>query len=280
MAADLNEQVEPLACIQIILIAILRQPKATHEFHDEIGPARFRGVSVQHPAMFDDPSAPAPAARIESRDDGLGVHAQLDDLERHAPAHQPPVPPCALRRTRLRRFVAAICTVQPACRYSSTTAGPSRCLLRRAAGISPAARPRRNVPWQKRFSFVVCANISSTTSAQLRIASARLVEEAATLLHVSGAHGRVEHRIFHLLGGAHPVINVTRVAQRKFPPVKITPARSQRTNRALAQAHCRSTVRSPMPMVSATSRLVSRQNFSTTTRACSGSSFPTPAMLH
>ncbi len=46
--ANLNEKFQPLAGRQGMLIAVFGDLDATNEFHDEIGPARFRRPGIEH----------------------------------------------------------------------------------------------------------------------------------------------------------------------------------------------------------------------------------------
>ena len=62
---------------------------AAHQFHDEVGPAGVGRAGVEH---LGDVRMIHHGQRLplglEAGDDLLGVHAQLDDLERDAPAHR------------------------------------------------------------------------------------------------------------------------------------------------------------------------------------------------
>ena len=66
---------------------VIRDP--AHQFHHEKGPAGVRRARIQHPRdvgmIHHRQRLPL---RLKPGDDALGVHAQLDDLERHLPAHR------------------------------------------------------------------------------------------------------------------------------------------------------------------------------------------------
>ena len=72
---------------RFVLVAVIGDLDAAHQFHDEVGPARFRRAGVQH---LGDVRMVHQRQRLplglEPGDDALGVHAQLDDLERDAAA--------------------------------------------------------------------------------------------------------------------------------------------------------------------------------------------------
>ena len=87
--ADLDEQLEPLVRGEIVLVAVIGDLHAAHQFHDEVGPARFGRARVEN---FGDVRMIHQRQRLplgfEPGDDLLGVHAQLDDLQRHPPPHR------------------------------------------------------------------------------------------------------------------------------------------------------------------------------------------------
>ena len=87
--ADLDEQLKPLARGEIVLVAVLGDFDAAHQFHDEIRPARFGRAGIQN---LGDVGMVHHGQRLpfgfEPGDDALGVHAQLDDLERDPPANR------------------------------------------------------------------------------------------------------------------------------------------------------------------------------------------------
>ena len=96
---------------QIVLVAVIGDAHAAHQFHDEVGPARFGRAGIEH---LGDVRMIHHGQRLplgfEAGDDLLGVHAQLDDLQRDAAAHRfRPARPRKPRRSRLRRFSPAIC---------------------------------------------------------------------------------------------------------------------------------------------------------------------------
>src|SRR5262245_15268311 len=74
-----------MACREIALFAIFGNPDAFHQFHHEVRPACFRRARVED---FGDVrmvhQREGLALGLEAGDHGLGVHAQLDDLERDA----------------------------------------------------------------------------------------------------------------------------------------------------------------------------------------------------
>ena len=50
--ADLDEQLQPLAGGQVVLVAVVGDLDAPHQFHDEERPAGLGRAGVEHPAMF------------------------------------------------------------------------------------------------------------------------------------------------------------------------------------------------------------------------------------
>ena len=86
--ANLNEQIQPLPGGKIVLVAVIGDLDAAHQFHDEIRPAGFRGAGVQH---LGDVRMVHQCQRLplgfKTGDDILGVHAQLDDFEGHQSAN-------------------------------------------------------------------------------------------------------------------------------------------------------------------------------------------------
>ena len=87
--AGLREQPQAVFRGKFVLVAIVGDFDAAHQFHDKIGPALRSGARVQN---FGDVGmvhhGQGLALGFEPGDDALGVHAQLDDLERHAPPHR------------------------------------------------------------------------------------------------------------------------------------------------------------------------------------------------
>ncbi len=87
--ANLNEQIQPFMGGKIVLVAVIGDFDAAHQFHDEIRPAGVRRAGVQH---LRDVRMVHQGQRLplglESGNDALGVHAQLDDLERDPAANR------------------------------------------------------------------------------------------------------------------------------------------------------------------------------------------------
>ncbi len=79
---------KPLHRRQIVLIAVVRDGNAAHQFHHEIGPARVRRPRIEN---LGDVGMIHHRQRLplglEAGHDRSRVHPQLDDLQRHAPAH-------------------------------------------------------------------------------------------------------------------------------------------------------------------------------------------------
>ena len=85
--ADLDEKVQPLASGELVLVAVIGDRDAAHQFHDKEGASGVRRAGFQHfgdVGMFH--HGQRLALRLETGHDLLGVHAQLDDLERHTAA--------------------------------------------------------------------------------------------------------------------------------------------------------------------------------------------------
>ena len=80
--ANLDEQIQPLAGVEMVLVAVVGDFDAAHQFHDKVRPPGFRRARVQHPGdvrmIHHRQRLPL---GLETGDDALGVHAQLDDLE-------------------------------------------------------------------------------------------------------------------------------------------------------------------------------------------------------
>ena len=74
---------------KIVLVAVVGDLDAAHQFHDEVRPARFGRAGIEH---LGDVRMIHHRQRLplglEARDDLLRVHAELDDLERHAAPHR------------------------------------------------------------------------------------------------------------------------------------------------------------------------------------------------
>ena len=80
--ANLNKQVQPFASRQVVLVTVVGDFDAAHQFHDEVGTARVRRAGLQdlgNIRMIH--QRQRLALSFEAGDDLLGVHAQLDDLE-------------------------------------------------------------------------------------------------------------------------------------------------------------------------------------------------------
>ena len=71
----------------MVLVAVIRDANSPNQFHREKGPARISRAGVEHLGnvgmIHHGQRLPL---GLEPGDHLLGVHAQLDDLERHTPA--------------------------------------------------------------------------------------------------------------------------------------------------------------------------------------------------
>ena len=87
--ANLDEQLESLSRIEPVLIAEVGHAGSADQFHHHEGPSAWRGAGVEHPGdtgmihqgqrlSFD----------VEPGDQGPGIHAELEDFERHIAAHR------------------------------------------------------------------------------------------------------------------------------------------------------------------------------------------------
>jgi len=87
--ADLGEEIQPLACGKIVLIAVIGDADAMHQFHDEVRPSAFRRARIEN---FGDVGMIHQRKRLplglEAGYDLFGVHTQLDDFERDTAAHR------------------------------------------------------------------------------------------------------------------------------------------------------------------------------------------------
>ena len=85
--ADIDEQLQPLTRAQPGLVAVLRDRHPADQLHHEVGTAGVRRAGIQHPGdirmVHHRQGLPL---GLEPGDHLLGVHARLDDLERHAAA--------------------------------------------------------------------------------------------------------------------------------------------------------------------------------------------------
>ena len=85
--ANLYEQIQPPAGVELVLVAIIGDLDPPDQLHDEIGPPRVGGARIQHPGnvgmIHHGQRLPL---SLEAGNDAPGVHAQFDDLERHAAA--------------------------------------------------------------------------------------------------------------------------------------------------------------------------------------------------
>src|SRR5262249_58171326 len=85
----LDDEVEPVFCGETGLVAVVSDLDAPHELHDEVRAAIVRGAAIEHlgdVGMIH--HCQRLTFRLESRDDLLGVHPQLDNLERYTSAHR------------------------------------------------------------------------------------------------------------------------------------------------------------------------------------------------
>ena len=84
--ADLREELEARRDRELVLVAVLGDRLAADELHDEVRPAGLGRAGVEH---LGDVGVIHHRQRLalllEAGDDLAGVHAELDDLERHAP---------------------------------------------------------------------------------------------------------------------------------------------------------------------------------------------------
>ena len=90
--ADLDEQLQPLAVVRLILVAVIREGDAVDQLHHEVGPARFGRARVKHlgdvGVVHHGQGLPL---GLEAGDHLPGVHARLDDLQGHLAANRLPL---------------------------------------------------------------------------------------------------------------------------------------------------------------------------------------------
>ena len=80
--ANLNEQVQALASIEMVLVAVVGDLDAAHEFHDKIRAAGLGGTGIEHAGdigMIH--QGERLTFSLKAGDNAFGIHAQLDDLE-------------------------------------------------------------------------------------------------------------------------------------------------------------------------------------------------------
>lgn len=85
---NLREQFEPLVRTEIILVAVIRDFNPAHQFHHKERSARFRRSGIKHlrdvRVIHEGQGL---SLGLETRNDSLRVHAQLNDLERDTSPH-------------------------------------------------------------------------------------------------------------------------------------------------------------------------------------------------
>ena len=85
--ADREEQFQPLAGRELLLVAVVGDRDALDQLHHEVGPAAVGGAGVEHPGdvgvVHQRQGLPL---GLEPGDDVARVHARLDDLEGHLAA--------------------------------------------------------------------------------------------------------------------------------------------------------------------------------------------------
>ena len=87
--ADLYEQFQPRLYGQLVLVAILGNWDTANQLHDEIWPARIGRSGIEHSGdIWMVHHRHGLAFGLEAGDNLLGVHPQLDDLQRHAAANR------------------------------------------------------------------------------------------------------------------------------------------------------------------------------------------------
>ena len=87
--ANLSEEFQPLFSGKVVLVAVVGNASALDQFHDEVRPAAVSSASIEHLGnvgmVHEREGLPL---RFEPGNDTFGVHAKLDDLERHAAANR------------------------------------------------------------------------------------------------------------------------------------------------------------------------------------------------
>ena len=82
-----DEELQPLARRELVLVAVVGDGDAADQFHHEVGPAALGGAGVEHAG---DVGMVHQGQRLplglEAGDHVAGVHARLDDLEGHLAA--------------------------------------------------------------------------------------------------------------------------------------------------------------------------------------------------
>ena len=86
--ADREEQFQPVAGRELLLVAVVDDRDALDQLHDEVGPAAFRRAGVEDAGdvgvVHQRQRLPL---RLEAGDDVARVHARLDDLQGHLAAN-------------------------------------------------------------------------------------------------------------------------------------------------------------------------------------------------
>ena len=140
------------------LIAVLGDRHAAHQLHHEVGPARFGRPGIEH---LGDVRVIHQGQRLplglEAGDDLLGIHARLDDLERH------------LAPNRLRLLG-----------HEDDAHAPFADLLQQLVGADDAYRGARRLKWsyggteagasglRRKLPAVLGSKSGSTSAAQAR----------------------------------------------------------------------------------------------------------------
>src|SRR3954447_14381647 len=82
--ANQREQLEPFADGKMMLIAEVSHLHAADQLHDEIRPSRGGGAGVEDPGNIRVVhQSQRLSFRFEPSDDRLGIHSQLNDLQRY-----------------------------------------------------------------------------------------------------------------------------------------------------------------------------------------------------
>ena len=86
---NVDEETQPLNRRQIVLIAVVRDGNAAHQFHHEVGPAGVGGAGVED---FGDVGVvhhrQGLPLGLEAGHDGSGVHPELNDFQGHTPFYR------------------------------------------------------------------------------------------------------------------------------------------------------------------------------------------------
>ncbi len=203
--ADLNEEVQPGADVEPVLIAVVGDAGAMHQLHDEVEPAGARGPGVEDAGdvgMLHQREGLALGG--EAGDAAPGVRAELDDFKRDVAAHRLLLRglehhAAAALAEALQQPVAVDARADPLVREDVRVGASGR--DRRETGFAREVEDQALAPREEALGGGLIGEHGVHGGTQGIVVQAGLIQETGPLRRVGHVHRGVVDRFFQLSRG-------------------------------------------------------------------------------